>query len=505
MPLTDLGGVTRTLKNLIEAGLRLQGVPTTDFEISAAPPDETFTGTAVVSAYLYHVIESPETKNLPPTGFGGSPTPISLSPLGLILQYIVTIVTTADSDTLLDGRALLQQKYLGYIARIVHDNPSITKKTQVTVPATPPATLPVTITILDGPLAQTNNIIEIVMRPAPKEETIAFWSSEEKHVPRLSLFLEARVAVLEAPPPTVSPGIVLSIGEFIFPSGAPQLTATRNSVWFLPPTGDPRKIDASPGRVSLFDTPGSADLAALIAPVPTDPASIREGFLANNRLTIDALGLAPGHKVLQLRRGDATITIDLDQPADQRSPDNTNWNLESTSDAVAFSVYRAVTDSSTSPATTALILPGSYTARVVLLDTRVADQPQPRPSNEVPFSVSPQIVSVLPATPVAVATYTLRIVGAYLNSSLDIFLGVGGVALRKIDTGTPATGEFFVPAPPAPGDLSADVNHITFVIRTTDDLGQPIHPSPDRPLPVQLVVNGAIATPAWITTEATGL
>src|SRR5262245_40918899 len=111
--LTDLAGVTRTLKKLIEAGLRLQQVETTAFEISAAPPDEAFTGTAVISAYLYHVIESPETKNLPPTVFGTSPVPISLSPLGLILQYIITVVTTGTSDLLLDTRALLQQQYVG--------------------------------------------------------------------------------------------------------------------------------------------------------------------------------------------------------------------------------------------------------------------------------------------------------------------------------------------------------------------------------------------------------
>src|SRR5512141_2873189 len=129
--LTDLGGVTRTLKNLVEAGLRLQEVPFGEFSISAAPPDQTFSSTAVVSVYLYHVIESPETKNLPPTTFGSSPVPVSLSPLGLILQYIITIITSADNDQLLDSRALLQQKYLGYIARILHDHPSVTKKTRI--------------------------------------------------------------------------------------------------------------------------------------------------------------------------------------------------------------------------------------------------------------------------------------------------------------------------------------------------------------------------------------
>jgi hypothetical protein len=497
--LTDLAGVTRTLKNLVEAGLRLQEVPLTEFSISAAPPDQTFSSTAVVSVYLYHVIESPETKNLPPTAFGSSPVPVSLSPLGLILQYIVTIVTSGDTDQLLDSRALLQQKYLGYIARILHDHPSITQKTKVTVPDT---TTP--IDILDPGLARTNHVIELVMRPAPKEETVSFWSSEEKHVPRLSLFVEARVALLEAQQAPLAPGIVLSVGQFIFPSTSPQLVSTHNDIWLLPPPGfgDARKIQASPARVALFDSPGSADLIALVDTLPLSPPELRTNFLGNNRLTIDALGLAPGHRMLLLRRGDSAISIDLDQTQAEKPLINQNWELKATSDSVNLRVFSQVFDSLTNAPVT--LLPGSWAARVVVMDPRLGDRPQPRSSNELPFTITPQIVSVGPATtPPAPATYVLRMVGAYLNSGLDVFLGVGGLGLGKVDNRAPQAGEFFLPPPSTP---AADVNQITFVLRTTDpQTGNPIAPpSPQHPVPVQLVVNGATATPAWIIEEATG-
>jgi hypothetical protein len=498
--LTDLGGVTRTLKTLIDAGLRLQSVPPADFAISAAPPDQNFSGTAVVSAYLFHVIESPETKNLPPSTPGSSPVPISLSPLGLILQYIITVVTSGDSDELLDSRALLQQKYLGFIARVVHDNPSITKNTRIKVPSSA-----IPIDILDPQLATTNKVIELVMRPAPKEETISFWSSEEKNVPRLSLFVEARVAVLEAQAPPLAPGIVLSIGTFVFPSTSPQLIATRNDIWFLPPPGFgvPRKITASPARVALFDAPGSADLTAFINTVPLDPPELRDNFLQNNRLTIDAVGLAPGHRLLLLRRGDTSITIDIDQSADERPASNVNWAFQASPDSVSVSVFREVFDAAANAP--AFVLPGTYAARVVLMDARIADRPQPRASNEVPFTITPQIVSAAPATPAALDTYAIRIVGAYLNSSLDIFLAVGGLVLARIDSGAPVAGQFFVPPPSA--SPATDVNQITLVLHTTDPgTGLPIAPpSPTHPVPVQLVVNGATATPAWITAEATGI
>jgi hypothetical protein len=322
----------------------------------------------------------------------------------------------------------------------------------------------------------------------------------------LSLFIEARVAMLEAQPPPMAPGIVLSIGQFVFPGSSPQLIASRNDIWLLPPPGfgQPRKIEASPARVALFDAPGSPDLTDFINTVPTTPPELRQSFLNNNRLTIHAVGLLPGHRLLLLRRGDTSISIDIDQPPAEQPPINQSWELKATADSVSLRVFGQVFDAKTSQ--TVGILPGSYAARVVVMDPRTGARPQPRSSNELSFTITPQIVSVAPATaPPAPATYVLRVVGAYLDAGLDIFLAVGGVVLRKVDNRAPVAGEFFVPPASSPPSPSSAVNQLTFVLRTTDpETGLPLAPpSPANPVPVQLVVNGATATPAWLIEEAT--
>jgi hypothetical protein len=490
--LTDLGGVTRTLQNLVDVGLRLQKI--TGTEISAAPPDQTFTADAVVSVYLYHVLESPEFKNAPGPPGGTSPVPISLSPLGLILQYVITVVTNADTDVLQNTRALQQQQYTGFIARVIHDNPIITPDTKVTVPDT---TIPVVI--MDPTFALTNKKLEFVIRPAPKEETVSFWSSEEKHVPRLTLFIEARVAVLEAQPPLSATGIVLSVGQFVFPNSSPQLLSTQNDVWFLPPPnfGTATKVTAIPARVALFDSPTSTALADFIASVP---AKFQANFANNNRLTISAVGLENGHRLLLLRQNSTTISIDLDQPLAQQPQVNQDWKLQVTSDSVSLSVFQAVFDSISQSQVS--IIPGSYGARVSVVDSRVPEgsRPMPRTSNEVTFTITPQIVSAAPATVnPAPRTYTIAVLGSYLNSDQDIQLAVGGRVLQQVNTGAPTDGQYLVPAAPA------TTNQITLVLRSTDpDTGATIPPpSATNPVPIQLVVNGATATPAWLLQEAT--
>jgi len=261
----------------------------------------------------------------------------------------------------------------------------------------------------------------------------------------------------------------------------------------------------------LFDAPGSQDLTDFINTIPATPASLRPNFLNNNRLTIDAVGLAPGDRLLLLRRGDVTISIDLDQPEATKPQVNKNWELDAAEDSVTLRVFRQVFDSISNQ--TVSILPGSYAARVTVMDPRSGDRPMPRTSNELTFTITPQIVKVRPATlsPLAPATYVLQVVGAYLDSGLDVFLAVGGVGLKKVDNRAPVAGEFFLPRPasaPASPPLSppaaTPVNQILFVLRTTDpDTGSPIPPpSTTNPVPVQLVVNGATATPAWITQVA---
>jgi hypothetical protein len=497
MAITDLSDVTETLKKLVETGLKLNSATGT-FLVSAASPDAAFSSDTLISVHLFHAIESPEYRNLQPT-FGTGPVPVRLAPMGLILQYAVTVLTPpGGEDGAVNDNALRQQQFTGYIARAIHDYPVVSPKTQITIPG---STIP--ITILQGTLLARNATIDFILRPAPKEETISFWSSEETHVARLSLFVEARVAVLDAQPPPFAPGIVLSVGQFVFPSSEPQLLTTSNATWFTTPTGPVRDVVASPARAALFDTPGSDALSQLVPPLTpvNDPL---QNILQNNVVTVAAIGLAPGTRSLLLRSQvqNFTATLDLDHPPPGSPPiPNQNWNLSATSTSVTFSVFRDVFDTASQTAKT--VLPGIYGVRVIVNDPRSGDVPRPRASNELAFAITPQIVSALPTVlspPLSPPTlaYAIRVVGAYLNASLDIQLSVGGRALT-FSKSTPTHGQFFVPA--AAPDNSTDTDTIIAVLLTNDpDSGQAIPPpGPTNPLPIRLVVNGATATPAWIT------
>lgn len=496
MPITNLSDVTATLKKLVDVGLQLQSVADA-YTVSAGPPDTTFAANNTISVHLFHAIESPEFKNLPPT-FGTGPVPVRLAPLGLILQYVISVLTRADDDVSLDAGALRQQQFLGYVARVVHDYPIISTSTAITVPT---STVP--ISILQGTLVDHNAKLAFNLRPAPKEEAISFWSSQEQHVPRFSLFVEARVAVLDAQPPPIAPGIVLSVGQFIFPSSTPQLLTTHSNVWFEPPAGPARMVLANPARVALFDAPNSAALQELVPSSlpPDDPA---RNILQNNVLTIDATGLAPGERLLVLRSSTKSFSakLNLDLPAAAQPPENASWKLSATDSSVTASVFQNVFDIDSGAVKH--VLPGIYGVRVIVNDPRSGPVPRPRATNELAFPITPQILSAAPATPAAPRTYAVRLVGTYVNASLDIQVSVAGLVLQKISAGTPTDNQFLVPPIAPDGSGANDTNQILLVLPTTDpNTGLPFKPpGTTNPLPVRLVIEGATATPAWITVEA---
>src|SRR5262249_55988603 len=159
-----------------------------------APPDRP-SQPNLVSVYLFHVIETPESKNFPPLR-GTGPVPVQQAPMHLVLQYIVTALNDSGTDNP-DDDTLAEQKFIGFIARAVHAFPLITAATMIDGHQ-----------ILDQELVLQKSSIELILRPAPKEESVAFWGTEQTKVTRLSLFVEARVFILEPKPPAVLPGIV---------------------------------------------------------------------------------------------------------------------------------------------------------------------------------------------------------------------------------------------------------------------------------------------------------
>ncbi|HVV50233.1 MAG TPA: Pvc16 family protein [Polyangia bacterium] len=473
---TDLGGVSRTLNALITQALAADGQAAT---VTYVAPDVAVTMNNLVSVFLFHVVESPEFKNLPPVS-GSGPVPIQQAPMGLILQYMISVLHSSNTENP-DGDALTEQKMIGLIARAIHDYPAITTKTTIQT------------TILDPALALQNNTIEFNLRPATIEEQFAFWSTQRERVVRLSLFVEARVLVMEPQPPVTFPGIVLSVGSFVFPGAGPQLADSRGVTWFQPPVAgmDLQSVAANPARATLLpriarnnpptplEVQAAADLAALQAQDPVPP---HDRLLQNAVVTLDGEGLTPGDLSLVLQKDQLEIIID---PTD---PGNAAWQVEVTGSSLQFTVHRNVI-AQTAPGAApgdVLLAPGSYVARVLLADPRFDGKP--RGSNEIAFTLVPQILAVGPATPAATNTYTLQIAGDYFtDAGADIDLAVNGSALTEITSGTLAAGQFIVAGP----------GLLTFMLPSTAPT-----PGASTPLAVRLVVNGANGTPAWLTQGA---
>jgi hypothetical protein len=474
---TDLGGVSRTLNAVITQALAVDGQPAV---VTYAPPDLAMATNNLVSVFLFHVVESPDFRNLPPVS-GTGPVPIQQAPMGLILNYMISVLHTSNSLQP-DQDSLTEQKMIGLIARAIHDYPAITPNTAIQTP------------ILDPALAIQANTIELILRPATIEETIAFWSTQREHVARLSLFVEARVLVMEPQPPVTFPGIVLSVGSFVFPGAGPQLVDSRGVTWFQPPMAgvDLQVVPSNPARATLLpritrnnpptplEVQAEADTAALQT---LDPVPPNTRLLGNAVVTVDGEGLGPGQLTLSLQRDQTELLID---PTD---PGNSAWQVSATSSSVQLTLHRNVIAqiSPDAAAQDVLLVPGSYVLRVLVTSPNFGGKP--RGSNDAALTIVPQIIAVAPALPAATNVYALRIAGDYFtDADIDLDLAVGGTALTQVDSGTALiAGQFEVSTPGV----------LTFMLPT----GAPT-PGAATPQAVRLVVNGANATPAWLSQVA---
>lgn len=445
---TDLSKVTDAIKELVRANLvaRFALDDSTDFTVTAASPEATVSGVKpTISVYLFHVIEDAVRKNAPPKVGGGS-VPVRFAPMGLTLYYVITVLSqAADED---DTNIRTQQKLLGFVAKTVHDFPVISDQT-----------------LIDGSNVLEpflgDNRVELILRPVKIEETITFWSTQDARTPKLSLFIEARVVLLEPETPETISGIVLSVGNFVFPGGVPQITTTRSRVAvFLPgsnpTTEEPRKITAVPARVAMFDG------------VPTDPPfsfKLRD----NNLLTIEGAGFSGEQRLLTLRARGKSFRVDMDD-----ATHNTAWAFALSSTSVNLRFQDTVFDTE---GVTHDLTPGVYATRVTIFKIKGGPVP-PSSTNEVAFTVTPQIINLTGTG----AARTLEITGDYLDPDLvEIQLGVGGVGLKPF---------------PGTDPLENDTYRVTS--GSTIDFKVANPPTAGHFSVVQLSVNAASAPPAWI-------
>jgi hypothetical protein len=421
-------------------------------------------GGSNVHVYLYHVKECPHNRNLPSPG-GAGPVPIQHTPLVLVLQYLITTVHGADST---DGDGsnnyFVEQDYLGYVARAIHDYPVLTKGTEF-----PLITDSRYVNHL-GDYIDEDTELELILRPAAPEETISFYSAGQQQGIRPTLFVEARVALIEPEPPkTTLPGIVLHLGTVVAPMGKVGLVGTRSTlgVWQL---GSLVKLDANPGRVAVFDSvnlpPGDG--------INDERDTISEDITGNNRLTIETFGTIGGDAELLLEGNGQRIRVPRLA--------GTSWNFEHAVHTLSMSVFTTIRGYLNDATVTSdiPIVPGLYSARLLV---RYPDF-RTRTTNSVAFFVMPQVLALTPGP--AAGEFTLTISGQYLDSELvsEIEVSAGSVGLRR----RPPTLDEDHP-PSDDGTFRVSNNSVIFNLPQTE-------PTTGRK-PVQLSVNGVPALPIY--------
>jgi hypothetical protein len=375
-----------------------------------------------------------------------------------VLQYLITAVHSTSGDASEGTEShFVEQDYLGYVARAIHDYPILTHDTEF-----PLATAMPNANILADYIDE-NAEIELVLRPAPPEETLSFYASGQQNGVRPSLFVEVRVALIEPEPPkTTLPGTVLSLGALVAPMGKVGLTSSRSSLSFMQ-LGKKLPLEANPGRVAVFANP---------------PTNVKAEVIDNNRLTLDTYGTIGGDAELLLEGNGQKLRV----PTLSRTP----WDFQYAPNQVSLRVFSDVeaylnTETTLTPHVT--LAPGLYGARLLV---RYPDL-RTRTTNSVAFFVMPHILDITKPNASGVGTVTLS--GAYLQhptvTDLEFSIGSDGFR-RRPDT----AGGGGAVALPGTFEVTA-ANTITYYVSVAP--GE----APTGQQTVQLSVNGVPALPQY--------
>lgn len=479
MPVGNLFHVTDTLIRLLDLNVErlVSGGPVN----TVSRPPESLTGqTRALNMFLYHVAEDPNYKNQPPVG-SGTP-PVATTPMALILYYILTAHHEANSAF----DASVEQEIFGAALKTLHDYPFVDEAT--TVPG-------------QGPVMNANLIaaggagLEISMRPVTPEEALGFWSSEQHQTARLSAYYEVRAVFLEPEPPTSYPGIVQSVGSYVFPINAPVLVESRSTMSVAPPPATgllPYSLIARPARpVALTPAEiGGSPAADLILKGSSLSAGTRQSVVLRHS---DFSRLTPPQR---------SIVVD---PA-LNSVNGWSVDIRSEEAAVTFGSALTYVDETGTQATIPLY-PGTYMmaveAEIGAYEQGTRRRPILERSNEVPVLRGAHIIGASAVAPNA--DFTLNISPAFDLArdngvdpdELDIVLVVSGVAYTRVLNAAAITGgaQFAVSttAAGAPGP-----DGLTLYTAATVSARGAFDPTVAAVHPVRLIIDGVDAAPFWL-------
>ena len=341
MPLFDLSHVTSSLADALRLNiLRLEPTLAGQLGVSTLPPERVSGAMNTINLYLYHAAEDSHYRNL--VGNLSDARPVQTKPMSLILYYILTTHHEVNSNF----DTVTEQRLMGYALKTLHDYSVIDDDTAISGTQ-----------VLHADLRGRDNRLEVTLRPVTPEDSIAFWSAEDRQTARLSAYYEVRYALLEPDPPRRLPGIVLSLGTFIVDLASPQLAGSRSAVTFTLPAqagGGQQTIVASPARVR-----------------PPGPPNA-------NRLTLLGTNLAIGQeRRLHLRNARwRERAPELERvPVDPDLPQNAaaGWTIDEATDRIDITLGTQLTVAvPAGPPVVLPVEPGIYHARVeVVKELRV--------------------------------------------------------------------------------------------------------------------------------------
>jgi len=432
MALLDLSLVTTTLLRLLRA--RVDPLWATFFPPVPPPPVINYTGVSsavitgdqAIGMFLYYASEDPHFKNLPPA-YRDHP-PVRFTPMGVVLQYQLVAHAADLGDA--DAAALRAQRLFGLALKTLHDFPSIDRNTDFGGP------------IFPVELQGTENVIRISKRNIPPPEVPNFFSAGSQSI-RLAAYYEVNATLIEPDRPALLSGRVLRYGIQIFVHGAPRLDTSRATVRFrLPGETADRTVDVRPGEAAIGDN-----------------------------LSFEGTDL----------NGDATTLLIKKAGWDEPQEVGLDWGIVAGTDSILVQVNTAAGSED--------IVPGFYTAAARV--TRFRQMPDgstrafPQASNEVPFTVVPQISN--PAHN-AVATAVGNIVT------------ITGNVFQHADV-SPENVRVIIGAEPIPIEPGAvlTAGHFEIVNATQLRIQFPVTGlGSGATLPLRVIVNGAENFPRWV-------
>lgn len=467
MPIMDLSLVTGVLAETIRRNIteRLDPGLAGQLNVTTLPPERLSGEMFTINVYLYHLAEDANYRNL--TGNPSDRNPVVTQPMSLLLNYIVT--THHEVDSLFD--TITQQRLMGYALKTLHDFPVIGDHSEIN--GTP---------LLPDDMRGRDNALEVVLQPVTPEQSINFWTAEDRATTRLSAFYEVRYVMLEPEPPRRLPGLVLSIGNFIVDIASPQLAATASQLDFVLPAlagGGAQRVQAAPARVGQ--------------PIAALPDS--------NRLSLRGSNLGIGRRrTLHLANGRWRTRVPALErvPVDPALPQNTaaGWTVTEAADHIELTMGTTLTVARPAgPPLQLPVEPGSYNASVQVVKQSQVVLGQLKEitdtSNSASFSVMARVLSVTVLDPVQ------RRIQVNLDPSLDLSPPSGPGLPGALDIVLVVNGENYLRHDPAAPGATFDVGdfepfHDTLVFRSRFD------PAVPGTYTLRVIVEGAESQPFWM-------